>query len=180
MTDIQPQWFGGIGDLGASLAAPALIPSFAASVHIIAIIRDAGNNPRGASQSACPSLRNARLSPPRQAGKPYILHPIRVMLRMNSDLDRTVAILHDVIEDTPVTLESLRQQGYPQGVIEALECLTRRDGESYDRYLDRVETNPIAQRVKMADLEDNMDWRRLAGRSGTTGGWSGTGERWTG
>lgn len=100
-----------------------------------------------------------------KAGKPYILHPIRVMMRMESDLDRTVAILHDVVEDTDITLESLRRQGYPQEAIEAIERLTRRDGESYDAYLSRVETNEIARRVKMADLEDNMDWRRLAGRT---------------
>lgn len=96
-----------------------------------------------------------------KAGQPYILHPLRVMLRLSSDAERTAAILHDVVEDTPYTLERLRELGYPEDVLSALDCLTKREGETYERFIERVRPNPLARRVKLADLEDNMDVRRL-------------------
>ncbi|CAM4093142.1 HD domain-containing protein [Corallococcus exiguus] len=96
-----------------------------------------------------------------KAGQPYILHPMRVMLRLASDAERTVAILHDVVEDTPYTLERLRGMGYPEDVLSALDCLTKREGESYEAFIERLRPHPLARRVKLADLEDNMDVRRL-------------------
>ena len=95
-------------------------------------------------------------------GAPYILHPLRVMLKVNTDSERMAAILHDVVEDTPVTLENLRNAGYPEPVLEAIDCLTRRKGESYEDFIRRIKPNPIARKIKLADLEDNMDLSRIS------------------
>lgn len=96
-----------------------------------------------------------------KAGNPYILHPLRVMFRLESENDRIVGVLHDVIEDTHYTLKDLRAMGYPEPLLQALDCLTRRETETYEEFITRVRTNPLATRVKLADLEDNMDVRRL-------------------
>jgi (p)ppGpp synthase/HD superfamily hydrolase len=98
-----------------------------------------------------------------KAGAPYILHPLRMMLTMPSEEAMMAAVLHDVVEDTATTLEDLRRMGFPESVVVAVECLTRRDGESYEAFIERVAQNPLARTVKLADLEDNMDVRRLAG-----------------
>ncbi|WNG55301.1 HD domain-containing protein [Archangium gephyra] len=96
-----------------------------------------------------------------KSGKTYILHPLRVMMRLETDTERMVAILHDVVEDTPWTLERLRGLGYPEEVLSALDCLTKREGETYEAFIERILPHPLARRVKRADLEDNMDVRRL-------------------
>ncbi len=101
-----------------------------------------------------------------KAGAPYILHPLRVMLAMSTDEARRVAVLHDVIEDTEgrVTADDLRRLGYPEREVEALDALTKRPEEydDYEAFIERVSENPLATIVKRADLEDNMDVRRLA------------------
>ena len=97
-----------------------------------------------------------------KAGAPYILHPLRMMLRMRSETEMMVAILHDVVEDTEWTLDQLRQAGFSEEVVQAVECLTHRDQETYEAFITRVCTNPVASKVKLADLEDNMDMRRLS------------------
>lgn len=96
-----------------------------------------------------------------RAGKPYILHPLRVMARVQTEDEKVVAILHDVAEDTPWTSEKLAAEGFPSHIIEALDCVTKRDGEVYEQFVERSASNPIARQVKLADLEDNMDLRRL-------------------
>ena len=96
-----------------------------------------------------------------KAGAPYILHPLRMMLRMSSEAEMMAAVLHDVVEDTGWTLDQLRQAGFAEEVVQAVECLTHRDHETYDEFVARVRTNVIASKVKLADLEDNMDMRRL-------------------
>ena len=96
-----------------------------------------------------------------KAGAPYILHPLRMMLRMSSETEMMAAILHDVVEDTAWTLNQLRQAGFAEEIVQAVECLTHRDHETYDEFIARVRTNAIASKVKLADLEDNMDVRRL-------------------
>jgi (p)ppGpp synthase/HD superfamily hydrolase len=96
-----------------------------------------------------------------KAGQSYILHPLRVMMRLRTEPERMAAILHDVVEDTPYTLERLRALGYPEEVLGALDCLTKREGESYEAFIERLRPHPLARRVKLADLEDNMDVRRL-------------------
>jgi (p)ppGpp synthase/HD superfamily hydrolase len=97
-----------------------------------------------------------------KAGAPYILHPVRVMLHMGTDIEMMAAVLHDVLEDTQYTLLDLQQAGYPQRVLEALDCLTRRENETYEEFIGRIKTNPLARKVKIADLEDNMDIRRIS------------------
>jgi (p)ppGpp synthase/HD superfamily hydrolase len=97
-----------------------------------------------------------------KAGEPYILHPLRVMLSV-SDAAKECAVLHDVVEDCPEwTFERLSEEGFHLVMLSALDAVTKRDGESYDKYLDRVERNPIATEVKLADLRDNMDESRGA------------------
>ncbi len=96
-----------------------------------------------------------------KAGAPYILHPLRVMLRMARPVEQVVAMLHDVVEDCGWTLERLRERGFPPEVCAALGALTRRPGESYEGFVLRAKADPIARTVKLADLQDNMDVRRL-------------------
>lgn len=97
-----------------------------------------------------------------RAGAPYVLHPLRMMFRVKTDAERITAVLHDVVEDTEWTLEGLRERGFPEEVVEAVDHLTRREGESYEAFTARAASHPVARRVKIADLEDNMDVRRIA------------------
>lgn len=97
-----------------------------------------------------------------KSGQPYILHVLRVMLRGETEDEQMAGVLHDVVEDTRYSLDDLRHLGYPEPVVEAVDCLTRRPDESYDQFIARAVANPIARRVKLADLEDNMDVRRLS------------------
>lgn len=97
-----------------------------------------------------------------KAGMPYVLHPLRMMLSVDTPEGRMAAVLHDVVEDTAVTLDQLRAEGFPEAVIEAVEALTKRDGEDYEAFILRVAPNPIARKVKLADLRDNCDLSRLA------------------
>ena len=77
-----------------------------------------------------------------KGGQPYILHPLRLMLAVNSEPARIVALLHDVVEDNPTfTLEKLRLAGYPQDVLDALDCLTKRPDEHYSDFIDRIKPN---------------------------------------
>lgn len=96
-----------------------------------------------------------------KSGAPYILHPLRVMHRMETDAERIVAILHDVIEDTAVTHADLVREGFPPEILEALADVTKREGEHYEAFVMRAAANPIARRVKLGDLHDNLDVRRL-------------------
>ena len=96
-----------------------------------------------------------------KAGEDYILHPLRVAERCESPKAKIVALLHDTIEDTDVTEEYLRQQGFPDDIVNAVLSVTRREGEYYEAYIRRAAANPIGLQVKIADLEDNMDIRRL-------------------
>jgi len=95
-----------------------------------------------------------------RAGAPYVLHPLRMMLRMQTDQEKIIAVLHDVIEDTAWTFDDLRNEGFSEEIIAAVDCLTRREDESYDDFVRRTSVNALARRVKVADLEDNMDIRR--------------------
>lgn len=103
-----------------------------------------------------------------KGGKAYILHPIRIMMRLRTDDEELmqIAILHDVVEDDPSwTLEELLEAGFDPRVVNALECLTHRENESYGDYIKRVATNEDAIRVKIEDLRDNSDITRLKGIS---------------
>ena len=96
-----------------------------------------------------------------KGGQPYILHPKRVMEKCKTEEEKITAILHDVMEDTPYTLDDLRKEGFSEEILEALLCLTHREGEAYMAYIVRICQNPLAVRVKYADLQDNMDLRRI-------------------
>jgi (p)ppGpp synthase/HD superfamily hydrolase len=95
-------------------------------------------------------------------GQPYILHPLRVMFRLETELEQMVGILHDVVEDSDLTFADLRQMGYSEAVLAALDGVTRREDETYDEFVTRSQAQPVSRRVKLADLEDNMDLRRLS------------------
>lgn len=96
-----------------------------------------------------------------KGGAPYILHPLRMMMKQASETTMIAAVLHDVVEDTPWTLEKLRAEGFPEDVLQAVACLTKREGEDYAAFIARAGANPVARAVKLADLEDNMDIRRI-------------------
>ena len=96
-----------------------------------------------------------------KAGRPYILHPLRVMEQMRSDDEKIVAVLHDVVEDSAWTLSALQNAGFPSHIVSALDALTKRDGENYQDFIERVNCSPLAKAVKMADLRDNMNIARL-------------------
>lgn len=81
-----------------------------------------------------------------KAGAPYVLHPIRLMVRMDSELEMTAAVLHDVVEDSAWTLELLRAEGFSEEVLEVVDHLTRREGESYDDYVARAGSHPVARK----------------------------------
>ncbi len=96
-----------------------------------------------------------------KAGAPYILHPLRMMMRMESEAAMIAAALHDVVEDSDWTLEQLRGEGFSEEVLQAVDCLTSREGETYDEFIARVRGSAIARQVKIADLEDNMNVKRI-------------------
>jgi (p)ppGpp synthase/HD superfamily hydrolase len=96
-----------------------------------------------------------------RAGAPYILHPLRLLFRVQSDAERMAAVLHDVVEDSAWTLDDLRARGFADEVVSAVDHLTRRQGESYEQFVERAAAHPVARRVKLADLEDNLDVRRI-------------------
>jgi (p)ppGpp synthase/HD superfamily hydrolase len=96
-------------------------------------------------------------------GSPYILHPLRVMGRVHTDDERTAAVLHDVVEDSAITLDDLRAAGFPEHVLEAVRLLTHEEAISYEDYVRRLKPNAMARRIKLADLEENSDIRRLSG-----------------
>ncbi len=96
-------------------------------------------------------------------GRPYLLHPLRLMLRMDSEVEMAAAVLHDVVEDTATTLDDLRAEGFPEKVLAAVALLTHdKKNESYRRYVQRIASDPLARKIKLADLEDNLNPLRLA------------------
>ncbi len=98
-----------------------------------------------------------------KAGQPYIEHPLRVMDMGATDEEKIVGVLHDVIEDSDWTFEKLLEEGFSVKVVEALRCLTKLSkDEPYEKFIRRIKKNPLAVKVKINDLTDNMDIRRLA------------------
>ncbi|MBW5467572.1 HD domain-containing protein [Brevibacillus formosus] len=96
-----------------------------------------------------------------KGGNPYILHPLRIMMKMSSKESMIVAVLHDVLEDTEVTKEDLFQAGFSNEIVEAVLAVTRDEDETYMEFVKRAKRNPIARLVKLADLEDNCDLSRI-------------------
>jgi (p)ppGpp synthase/HD superfamily hydrolase len=98
-----------------------------------------------------------------KAGGPYILHVLRVMMRLNTPEERMAAALHDIVEDCGWTLDRLRGEGFPESVVLGVDSVTRRETESYEEFVLRAKSHPVGRRVKLADLEDNSDLTRLPG-----------------
>ena len=97
-----------------------------------------------------------------KAGKPYIEHPMRVMKMGKTVEEKIAGVLHDVVEDSEWTFEMLEKEGIPKDVMDALRCVTKlSEDEDYDHFISRVKTNPLAVKVKLNDLKDNMDITRL-------------------
>ena len=97
-----------------------------------------------------------------KAGNDYIGHPLRVMDMGRTEEEKIVGVLHDVVEDTEWTFAQLAAEGFSQEVIDALQCVTKlSENENYDDFIERVKKNPLATAVKINDLSDNMDIRRL-------------------
>jgi|SRR6266850_65298 len=94
-------------------------------------------------------------------GAPYILHVLRLTARVETVKEKIVAVLHDVVEDTDWTFERLGAEGFSEELIQAIDALTKREGEDYEDFVKRSASNPLACQVKIADLEDNMDVRRM-------------------
>ena len=97
-----------------------------------------------------------------KAGKPYILHPLRLIFKMQTENEMIAAVLHDVVEDTSWTIEKLEAEGFDEEVITAIELLTHDKKVPYKKYIEAIKTNKIALKVKLADLEDNLDIKRIA------------------
>ena len=98
-----------------------------------------------------------------KAGMPYAGHIMRVMQAGRTNDEKIVGVLHDIVEDTPWTFEALLAEGFPAHIVDALRCVTKlHDDEPYEAFIERVKTNPLAVAVKINDLTDNMDIRRLA------------------
>ncbi len=93
--------------------------------------------------------------------RPYILHPLTLMMKMDTEVEMMTGVLHDVVEDTDWTLDRLKAEGFPPEVVEAVDALSKREGESYDDYIERLSRNPLAVKVKVADLVDNMRLTRM-------------------
>lgn len=97
-----------------------------------------------------------------KAGKPYIEHPMRVMNMGKTVEEKIAGVLHDVVEDSDWTFEMLEKEGIPKDVMDALRCVTKlSEDEDYNHFIERVKTNPLAVKVKLNDLKDNMDITRL-------------------
>ena len=95
-----------------------------------------------------------------KAGRPYASHIMRVTEMCNTLDEKITGALHDIVEDTQWTLEMLYDEGFPKHIVDAVEHLTRREGEGYSDYISRIKENELASRVKINDLNDNMDPRR--------------------
>lgn len=96
-----------------------------------------------------------------KGGQPYVLHPLRVMLRVATESERIAAVLHDVVEDSDVSLEALSAQGFSDDVVCAVEALTKRPGETRLEAAHRAAANAIARVVKLADNAENLDVSRI-------------------
>ena len=113
-------------------------------------------------QQALAIAKDAHKGQVDKAGVDYIQHPLFVASLVEGELAKTVALLHDVVEDSDWTLEDLHKEGLPEEVVQAVGILTKKRNENYEEYILRVKQNPLARQVKLADLKHNSDLSRLA------------------
>ena len=95
-----------------------------------------------------------------KAGKEYINHPLHVAEHCKTENERVVALLHDVVEDTNITLSELSKY-FDKDIVDAIDCITHREEMDYKSYLEKVNSNPIARAVKIQDVLHNMDLSRI-------------------
>ena len=119
------------------------------------------NMKQSQSEKAYEIAKKAHLGQVDKAGEDYIKHPEKVASFVNSDEEKAVAYLHDVIEDTELTLEDLREYGFSEEVLKAVDVITKKKGQDYQTYLNSVKENKLARVVKLADLRHNSDLTRL-------------------
>ena len=96
-----------------------------------------------------------------KSGLPYVFHPFHLAEQMEDETTTVVALLHDVVEDSDYTLDDLRLMGFSEEVCEAVDLMTHREGVPYMEYVRRIKTNPVAVKVKLADLRHNSDMSRM-------------------
>lgn len=119
------------------------------------------NMKQSQSEKAYEIAKKAHLGQIDKAGEDYIKHPEKVASFVNSDEEKAVAYLHDVIEDTELTLEDLREYGFSEEVLKAVDVITKKKGQDYQTYINTVKENKLARVVKLADLRHNSDLTRL-------------------
>lgn len=102
-----------------------------------------------------------------KAGIDYIQHPLYVASQVKTEQEKAVALLHDVLEDSDITAADLLAYGLPNEVVTAVQTLTKKKGQSYQDYLEKVKSNNLARVVKLADLKHNSDLSRLKSVSDT-------------
>ena len=96
-----------------------------------------------------------------KSGVPYIFHPLHVAEQMTDEASVCVALLHDVVEDTDLTIDTLRKEGFSENILEAISLLTHDKTIPYMDYIKAIKTNPLATKVKLVDLEHNSDLSRV-------------------
>lgn len=96
-----------------------------------------------------------------KGGNPYIEHPMAVMDRLETIEEKIVGVLHDIVEDTDLTLEDLLELGFPEFIVEAIDSVTRRDDETRAEFINRAKQNVIGRKVKIADIMENMNLKRI-------------------
>ena len=98
-----------------------------------------------------------------KGGSPYILHPIRVMMSLNTEEEKIVGVLHDVVEDSEDwDFDRLREEGFAEDIVSALKSVTKQsDAENYEAFIERARRNQIGRNVKIADIKDNLDVTRI-------------------
>ena len=104
---------------------------------------------------------NAHINQVDKTGLPYVFHPFHLAEQMNSEDEVCVALLHDTVEDTDITFEDLINEGFNDNIISALKLLTHNDDTPYMDYIYKIKANPLARKVKLADLYHNSDLTRL-------------------
>lgn len=96
-----------------------------------------------------------------KGGQPYILHPLRLMHQCTSEEEKIVAVLHDVVEDSQMTISALEALGFTDTILAAIAALTKQPSEDYSAFIQRVASNPLARKIKIIDIQDNLDITRL-------------------
>ena len=103
-----------------------------------------------------------------KSGSPYVLHCIRVMMTVDSIDAKMVAVMHDLVEDTPMTLEQLREKGFSDAVVNGVKLVTHEEDVTYSDYIVAIKDNPLATEVKLADLKDNTTLSRTLYRENSS------------